>query len=333
MEVASGVHRLSIPIDGLEPVHAYLLRDADDSWTIFDTGVATVGAAYWISAFRALGAHPEQVARIVVSHHHPDHIGGSGLLHRLTGASLFASASTIAQAPDVWGDGGRRESYFESMSIHLREHGLPEAVSELLAGDVAYVERTVDLPPDDAWTPVEGGDLLEVGRRRWQVLHTPGHADGHLVLLDESDGLLLAGDLLLERISPAVGRFPRHDPDPLGRYLDSLGLVADRRIELVLPGHGEPFRGAADRARELVGHHVDRLESCVEAVRSIAPATAYEVARRAFAHVFARDRIDAVNQRFATTETLAHLERARFDGRLERGRSGDGLMRYRITDG
>jgi glyoxylase-like metal-dependent hydrolase (beta-lactamase superfamily II) len=189
----------------------------------------------------------------------------------------------------------------------------------------------VDLPPDDAWHPLDEGDRIEIAGRSWRTRLTPGHADGHLVLHDEAGGRLLAGDHLLERISPAVGRFPRHEKDPLARYMESLMSIAMVVPQLVLPGHGTPFAGAADRARALMAHHVERIDDCVRAVADLDEPTTYEVARVVFARVFDAERPDAANERFATTETLAHLERARFDGRVARSCDADGFVRWRPT--
>ncbi|MEO6867915.1 MAG: MBL fold metallo-hydrolase, partial [Gaiellales bacterium] len=219
------------------------------------------------------------------------------------------------------------------INTHVREHGLPEDAIEQLAPELQVVRRMVQLPPETAWQPLDEGDRLELGGRQWRVRLTPGHADGHLVLHDERGSVLLAGDHLLEHISPAVGRFPKHERDPLARYLESLMIIGMLDPQTVLPGHGEPFSGAATRARALVAHHEQRIEACVEALRTLGRATAYDVARVVFARVFERTERDVANHRFATTESLAHLERARFAGRLTRSRDEDSFIRYQHADG
>jgi hypothetical protein len=110
--------------------------------------------------------------------------------------------------------------------------------------------------------------------------------------------------------------------------MESLMTIAMVDPELVLPGHGAPFRGAADRARAIMQHHIERIDECVAAVAELGAGTAYEVAQRVFTRVFEAERPDAANQRFATTETLAHLERARLDGRVRCATGDDGLVRY-----
>lgn len=315
----------------MEPVNAWILRDDEGGLTLFDTGIAAGADACWTQALAAIGHDPGDVRRVIVSHHHPDHIGGAGALHRLTGCGLHASASTIEQAPDVWGDDGRFDSYFAALSLHLAQHGVPDQVTAALAPEHGLARMAVELPPDHAWRPLHEGDELTAAGRTWRVHLTPGHADGHLVLHAPHTGTLLAADHLLERVSPAVGRFPRHHPDPLGNYLASLERVRELHVERVLPGHGDPFGGAARRAQQLVEHHVERMRQCVDAVQAIGSASAYEVAGRVFERVFRSEQLDAPNQRFATTESLAHLERVRFEGRLARELGDDGVLRYRVV--
>lgn len=320
-EVAPAIWRVQIPLaTGLEPVNAYLLLDDDGTVTVFDTGIAPGAEPLWRAALAHVERSPADVQRIVVSHHHPDHIGGSGALHRLTSAPLLATTSTIRQAPDVWGDRGRMEAYFTAIAAHLTEHGFPPFPDGHVARESSTARSIIELPPDGAWDPVDDGDRIEAAGRTWDIIATPGHADGHLVLHDRAGGLLLGADHILERISPAVGRFPRHERNPLARYLESLMKIAMLDPGTVLPGHGDPFDGAAARARVLAAHHQERLDQGVAIVTEIGEATAYEVAVRMFPRVFASGAHDPANARFATTEALAHLEHARSIGRLARAR-------------
>ncbi|MCW2956961.1 MAG: fold metallo-hydrolase [Thermoleophilia bacterium] len=334
-EVQPGIWVLPIPLHvRSQPVNSWLLEDVDHTLLVFDTGIDAGAAELWPRALASIGYAPHDVRRIVVSHHHPDHVGGSGALHHLTGAPILASRETIRFSPLVWGDDGRMEQYFAELRDLLALHGFPVEVAFQLEHEAELAKRAVQLPPDDAWQAIDAGDVLVIGGRSWRVIPTPGHVDGQIALHDAESGLLLAADHLLERVSPAVGRFPRHEPDPLASYLASLDRVASLEVGTVLPGHGMPFTGASARARALQEHHAERVEQCVAAVdagEAGGGVTAYEVARSVFAHVFDRTPLDAANQRFATTESLAHLEYARGRGRLAVSPDASGHLRYVAT--
>ncbi len=74
------------------------------------------------------------------------------------------------------------------------------------------------------------------------------------------DGVLVAADHLLGRITPTVGLWPASRPDPLGDYLAALDRTIELDPRIALPGHGDPIEDPAGRARELQAHHAERLE-------------------------------------------------------------------------
>jgi len=153
----------------------------------------------------------------------------------------------------------------------------------------------------------------------WNVVELPGHADGHLGFL--RDGVLIAGDHLLDRISPAVGLYPDSRPDPLGDYLASLERTIELAPEIVYPGHGEPISNAAERARELIAHHRGRLDDTAGALTNKG-RTAYEISLDVFG-----SELGPTQRRFAVAETLSHLERLVREGRARRS-GDDGTVTY-----
>jgi glyoxylase-like metal-dependent hydrolase (beta-lactamase superfamily II) len=139
---------------------------------------------------------------------------------------------------------------------YLRDHGMPADLAA--ASTRAEIGTAVELAAPTRL--VSEGHVVDAGARRWRVLHLPGHADGHIALHDERGGRLLGGDVLLDEITPNVGRWPDTDPDPLGRYLATLRRVAGLAPAIVFPGHGPVIRAAAERAAEIAGHHDERLD-------------------------------------------------------------------------
>jgi len=276
-------------------VHCYLLA-GDDGWTLVDTGLGLPNAEErWRPVLRETA-----VARIVVTHFHPDHAGGGEDAQALTGARVLQGETDYGQCERVWG----REDWSERLADYLQQHGLPKTVAD----ELRHEARTFG--PFIRWA--RAPELLREDDEvdGWRVLELPGHSDGHVCLL--RDGVLVAGDHLLAEITPTVGLYPESRPDPLGDYLDSLERTIELAAELALPGHGEPITDPAARAREIIEHHRNRLDETAAALGP-EPRNAYEVSLAVFG-----DNLDASGRRFALAETLAHLERLVREGRAVR---------------
>jgi glyoxylase-like metal-dependent hydrolase (beta-lactamase superfamily II) len=290
-----GVRRLTLPLPtGPKHVHCYFVDG-----TLFDTGLG-LGDAPWSSV---------AVERIAITHFHPDHVGGAATAAGATGAPVFQGGLDYAQCERVWGS----DDWPERMAAWFTRHGVPAPVVDDLIEQghafAAFIRYALN--PELLY---EGSEL-----DGWNVVELPGHADGHLGFL--RDGVLISGDHLLERISPAVGLYPESRPDPLGDYLASLERTVALAPRVVYPGHGEPLRNAAERAHELIAHHRKRLD-VTEAALSGEPQTAYDVSLA----VFGRE-LGPTQRRFAVAETLSHLERLVREGRAARGGNG-GTVTY-----
>jgi glyoxylase-like metal-dependent hydrolase (beta-lactamase superfamily II) len=289
VSLADGVERHTLPLPtGPKHVHCYL---ADG--TLFDTGLG-LGDAPWESL---------EVQRIAITHFHPDHVGGAAAAAQATGAPVFQGGLDYGQCERVWGS----DDWPERIAAWFLKHGVPKAVAEDLIAQghafAPFIRYAID--PELLY---EGSEL-----DGWRVVELPGHADGHLGFL--RDGVLIAGDHLLRKISPAVGLYPESRPDPLGDYLASLERTIELAPRIVYPGHGEPIDDAAVRARELIEHHRARLDETAGAL-SDEPRTAYEVSLS----LFGRE-LSPTQRRFAVAETLSHLERLVRERRA--ARSGD----------
>jgi glyoxylase-like metal-dependent hydrolase (beta-lactamase superfamily II) len=289
VQLEDHIQRLTLPLPtGPKHVHCYL---ADG--TLFDTGLG-LGDAPWESV---------KVERIAITHFHPDHVGGAAAAAKATGAPVYQGGLDYAQCGRVWGS----DDWPERIAAWFVRHGVPVDVTEdlIVQGHAfaSFIRYAID--PELLY---EGS---EVGG--WQALELPGHADGHLGFL--RDGVLIAGDHLLRRITPAVGLYPESRPDPLGDYIASLERTIELAPRVVYPGHGEPIHDAPIRARELIEHHRIRLDDHVAAL-SAEPRSAYYVSLQVFGNELA-----PTQRRFAVAETLSHLERLVHEGRA--ARSGD----------
>lgn len=303
ISVAPGVLWARIPLPyRLDHVNVYLVEDGD-SWTLIDTGINTDAAK---AAWQTLLQGPLSgfsISRVVVTHHHPDHIGLAGWLCEKFGAELLTSQTAymtsrvISLAPHETG----LRQYFD----FYVNHGMTEETAGLVAiHGSEYLTLVAELPP--TFLRLLLADKLMIGSREFRVITTDGHAPEQILLYSERDKLLFAADQVIERISPNVSVFASEpNGDPLGHFLRTLRYLRRELPDdtLVLSGHGRPFYGLHERCLELELHHEDRChlirEACAKSPHSVADLVPI---------LFTRT-LDPHQMSFAFTETLAHVNR------------------------
>jgi glyoxylase-like metal-dependent hydrolase (beta-lactamase superfamily II) len=301
-ELVGGIRRVTLPLPTRPGhVHTYLLP-GEDGWTLVDTGIGLPDAREtWAAELEAAGG---RVATVFVTHFHPDHLGAAADLHELTGAPVVQGALDYAQCELVWGNPLWSERLLEWFQLH----GAPPEVTGELVGQSSVYRPFIRYQRDPVL--VDEGESVD----GWELVAAPGHADGQLCLL--RDGVLVAADHLLGRITPTVGLWPASRPDPLGDYLAALDRTIELAPRIALPGHGEPIEDPVGRARELKAHHDERLAATVAALGPD-PRTGYELSLVLFGA-----ELPPAGRRFAIAETLSHLERLVHQaaaGRDERG--------------
>jgi glyoxylase-like metal-dependent hydrolase (beta-lactamase superfamily II) len=288
-ELDGGIRRVTLPLPTRPGhVHAYLLP-GEDGWTLVDTGIGLPDAKEtWAAELEQAGG---RVATVFVTHFHPDHVGASADLHELTGARVVQGTLDYTQCELVWGN----PAWSDRLVDWFRLHGAPDDVTAELVGQSSVYRPFIRYQRDPIL--VEAGEYVD----GWELIAAPGHADGQLCLLRE--GVLIAADHLLGRITPTVGLWPASRPDPLGDFLAALDRTIELAPRVALPGHGDPIEDPAGRARELQEHHEERLHATAAAL-SAEPQSGFQVSFALFG-----DELSAAGRRFAIAETLSHLER------------------------
>jgi glyoxylase-like metal-dependent hydrolase (beta-lactamase superfamily II) len=181
------------------------------------------------------------------------------------------------------------------------------------------------LPP--RYRRLMDGMTLRIGDLDWQCIAGYGHAPEHIALHCAQAGVLIAGDMLLPRISTNVSVYDiEPEADPLPLYLRSLERFEALPAEtLVLPSHGKPFVGARPRIAQLREHHDERLaevrEACAER-----PTSAAELL-----DVLFKRKLDLHQTTFAMGESVAHLHALWMAGELRRRRGDDGVWRFTLA--
>lgn len=231
----NGIAKITLPTPyAVGDVNVYVIKG--DRLTLVDVGPKTPEA--WTSLneqLKQLHLEPRDIEQIVLTHDHPDH---SGMLdyfsesldvygHHLNDRWLTHPDSFLHEI----------ERFYKDLFI---EFGIPEQYLLFLKGMRKLV--------DEYCTRSLTGYLAEgdspFGLPDWKVVETPGHAQSHIGLYREKDGVYIGGDQLLAHISPnplieppLPGETIR--PKSLLQYNKSLRKMLEIPIHFVYSGHGE----------------------------------------------------------------------------------------------
>jgi len=162
---------------------------------------AVVDAAWDVDTIvRTAEADGYRLTKDLVTHFHPDHLGGD-----LMGHSIRGAAELVAKVP---------------AKIYIHKAELP------------FVHRLTGLSQSDL-VPVEGGDEVTIGNLKVKLLHTPGHTPGSQCFL--VGNALVSGDTLFIGSCGRVD-LPGSNPEDMYRSLTQV-LAALPDETLLYPGH------------------------------------------------------------------------------------------------
>jgi glyoxylase-like metal-dependent hydrolase (beta-lactamase superfamily II) len=160
-------------------VYSYLVYG--ETTIPIDTGVAGCETQIF-DYIRSTGRDPSEIALIILTHAHPDHIGAARAIQGATGCSIAAHPAERA--------------WIEDVELQNRERPVP-GFAALVGGPVQLDFELVD------------GDSIEIDETQsgeLQVFHTPGHSAGSISLFLHSEGALFSGDAI-----PVYGDLPVYD--------------------------------------------------------------------------------------------------------------------------
>jgi glyoxylase-like metal-dependent hydrolase (beta-lactamase superfamily II) len=275
------IHKLIIPTPfPVGDLNAYLIEG--EKLTLVDAGPNTEEAWKALNEqLTNLEFQASDIEQIVVTHHHPDHVG---LLDYFPGNMPVIGH----RYNDVWlqQDPVFFQQYTEFFFQWFERFGIPypprPLIKKLKSPMIYSCHRSLT-------KIIKEGEQV-AGLAGWIVLETPGHAQGHICLYHEGEGILVGGDLLLAHVSsnpllepPQENRTER--PKSLLQYNQSLKKISELPISLVYAGHGEDVTDV----RGLVEHRLKRQEeraySVLEMIKE-KPMTVFEACQRLFPSVY-----------------------------------------------
>tara|TARA_R110002012_G_scaffold6537_1_gene31121 strand:+ start:7302 stop:8351 length:1050 start_codon:yes stop_codon:yes gene_type:complete len=327
IEVAPGVLWLRVPLPmKLDHVNVYAF-DEGDSWTIIDTGFSSKKSkAIWADLLAGpLGGKP--VSRVIVTHHHPDHIGLAGWFQTVHGAELVTTRTAWLTARMLTLD-AQVAPAAETLAFY-KLSGMDRDLYDKRATERPFNFSDVVDPLPLGFTRIKQGDQITIGGRVFDVHMGNGHAPEHATFWSRDDHLVIAGDQILSSISPNVGVYATEPmADPIGEWLEACERLAPmaREDHLVLGGHKLPFTGLPTRMRQLIDNHHGALKRLVKFID--APKSASEC----FPTLFKR-KIGEGEYGLALVEAVAHLSHLYQTGLATRSlRAEDGAWVYQARD-
>lgn len=278
------------------PVNAYLIKNKP--YTLVDPGPETAEAKEELTAgLTALGVSLTDISRIVLTHSHADHSGLAHWLSKIAGAQIYIHQLEMRKlTPDY-------DFHLERFSF-LQEAGLPSAVLREILNDIDPVAAPV--LPDTGVTSWSGGETLEFTDGALSVLHLSGHSDGHVCLYDQDGMRLLAGDFVLEHITPNPGMEPNPDNfaerlPTLKNYLSYLDSLEILNPGLILPGHGKNIYDSREIVKITKEHHRTRLAEMASALENKS-ISVYQLMRYFY------PQISGFNIYLGISEVFAHVD-------------------------
>ncbi|NLV41470.1 MAG: MBL fold metallo-hydrolase [Candidatus Hydrogenedentes bacterium] len=302
----------SLPMGG---VNVFLYRGRE-ALTLFDTGVLTEDAYAALEAgLAAEGVAVRDLERIVLTHHHFDHIGLLRRLAEASGAQTCGHPDTLECLRMTYQFDGAYREYYRAL---FREMGVPGGEIELFIAGRERLRQYLDVYSVDRF--LADGSVLD----GFTVHHVPGHSPTDTLFLHAS-GDAVVGDHLLATVTPnPILRRPfagRERVKTLVEYRESLMKTRSLPISWCHPGHGGGFGDAPVVADAILA----RQDRCCDRIMALLPEegmTPFEALRALYPSP------SAALMFFRLSVAAGHLEWLETLGQVRREQETGGASRY-----
>ncbi|WP_270179180.1 MBL fold metallo-hydrolase [Alkalihalobacillus sp. CinArs1] len=294
------------------PVNCFLIKG--DAVTLVDTGPRTSRAKeVLVSQLKDHGFSLEDVDQVILTHHHPDHIGLAGLMREM-GKNVLGHWKN-----DRWLE--MKDSFLQEHEMFMRGIYQSAGVHDRFLHHVHDVKEYLSFT-DRATCDVHLTEGDEVpGCKGWKVIETPGHAQSHISLLHEQTGTMIAGDHLIKNISsnpilePPYNGEPNR-PKPLLQQRESYYKTLELAPSFVYTGHGDPIEDVEVLIKDRLRQQEERAKK-VGALLKQEPLTAFQVCQKLFPGIYKKQ------IGLTLSETIGQLDYLQSEGMITQVKSGE----------
>ena len=227
-------------VDPLLRCNIWLVRGSKCD-ALIDSGLGVV------SLKQAVDFLFEKHVTAVATHYHLDHIGSLGdfderIIHRLEAEQLSQQDSSGGLVKSDYGEDWIR-------MLDAAGYSLPDELITALPYK-GYDLNTYRIPTTQATATVEEGDVIDLGNRRFEVLHLPGHSPGSIGLWEEKSGIFFSGDAIYD--GPLLDQL---EDSSVPDYVASMKRIRDLPVRVVHAGHDPSF--GRERLVELADQYLE----------------------------------------------------------------------------
>lgn len=201
-------------------------RDRD---MLVDSGMGVVSLRQWVPLVT------ERPLDAVASHTHFDHIGCH---HEFPCRLCHAAEADLLAAPT------RENTYADKYVTDDIFTQLPPE---------PYLSATYAVKAAPATRILQDGDVIDLGDRQFEVIHTPGHSPGGIALWEAASGVLISGDIVYD--GPLI---EGTTPEEAAQYIASMKRLYDLPVRVVHGGHFPSYDGAGHR--QIIGNWLTEKE-------------------------------------------------------------------------
>ena len=311
-EILANLYKIEIPLpeSPLKALNSYVIKDSERN-LIIDTGWNQEECMNAMqTGLKELGVDLRKTD-FFITHLHADHLG-------LVSNLITDTSKIYFNQPDA--DRLKAGFLWDDFVSFARLNGYPgkeiQAVSHSHPGFKFRSKENL------VFHILKEGDTISIGNYAFRCVETPGHTWGHMCLYEPNKKIFVAGDHILNDISPNIQLWS-DEWNPLKEYLTSLEKVYELDIELVLPGHRSISRNCRERIQELKHHHEKRFDEVISILER-GSKNAFRVASQMRWDILydSWDLFPVSQKWFAIGEAIAHLKYLEEKGIIRREMRG-----------